>query len=284
MSEPLLRYQLTKNGISPRWIPGAKDIDGNFLPNFFANGDEHNELGSVDESPENAIKMADKRSTKQKTILQNLPEPEVFGPIVADISFVGFGSSRNVLLDLINFLEKTDLEKQISSNVKKISETNLADFELEKTEKIENLKEVLGNSLGNSQTKEKENQKGNEKIAENPNPEKSEQENLQNNSQNLYTKLGFRNNLWDRLNSQNLKVNYLHFSYLWPIKTEKFQEFITRSQQNNSKICLIEGNSTGQLGTLITSQIGYQFPNKFLKYDGRQFFIEDLIEFINKLG
>ena len=64
------RYQLTENGVSPRWVPGAYGADGDFLPVFFANGDEHDELGSVDESAKNAIEMVEKRRRKQPLSLQ----------------------------------------------------------------------------------------------------------------------------------------------------------------------------------------------------------------------
>lgn len=234
MSSPL-RYQLTENGVSPRWVPGSRNQDGEFLPNFFANGDEHNELGSVDESAANAVLMANKRLAKHQTILLDLPEPELFGPTVADISFVGFGSSRAVILDLINFLAQKQME---------IS--------------------------GGSSTQDNLGQLG--QFVENPNELKT----------NLYQKLGFQSNLWQK--APEFSINYLHFSYLWPLKLTKFQEFITANVSHGSKICLIEGNATGQLGTLITSQIGYTFPHKFLKYDGRQFFLEDLLSFIQTLS
>ena len=243
MPGPLLRYQLTPSGISPRWIPGSCDDSGEFLPNFFANGDEHNELGSVDESSANAILMNDKRMAKQSTILENLTEPLIFGPNIADISFVGFGSSRNVILDLLNFLESRDLTAN----------------NLEKNQNIE-IKNLENFNNSKFQQKTEINQK----------------------TKNLYSMLNFQNNLWSKLSNFKLKVNYFHFSYLWPLKTTKFQDFIKHN--SSSKICLIEGNSTGQLGTLLKSQIGYEFPHKLLKYDGRQFFIEDLLEFIQKIS
>ncbi len=217
------RYQLTENGVSPRWVPGAYGTDGDFLPVFFANGDEHDELGSVDESAKNAIEMVEKRRRKQSTILANLPEPRIFGPEKADFSFVGFGSSLNVILDLMNYLDQDN----------------------------------GGNGQDENGALEKKNQT------------------------NLHQKLKF-GNLWENLENQQGKskkitVNYLHFSYLWPLRTEVFRQFVVQ----NHNVCLIEGNAVGQFGKLITSETGYIFERQFLKYDGRQFFIEDLLEFIN---
>ena len=226
-----LRYQLTQNGISPRWIPGSNDEFGNPHPIYFANGDEHNELGSVDESSSNAILMTDKRKLKQIEIEKYLPEPEIFGPNVANLSFIGFGSSKNVMIDLINFVEKFKTQLR-TANMTNSKNTNL-----------------------NTSSKTK--------------------------SDLLYQKLEFTNNIWSKLENlimQNtdFSINYFHYSYIWPLKTPKFLQF----QAQNPNICLIEGNSTAQLGNLIRMQTGIEFKNQLLKYDGRQFFMEDLLDFI----
>ena len=36
----------------------------------------------------------------------------------------------------------------------------------------------------------------------------------------------------------------------------------------------------GQLGGLLTQQTGYLFADKLLKFDGRPFFIEDVVEYL----
>jgi 2-oxoglutarate ferredoxin oxidoreductase subunit alpha len=88
------RYKITKNGISPRWLPGSNG------PYYFANGDEHNEEGRIDESEE-AGEMYAKRMRKVDTIRKELPDPEVFGAKKAKISFIGWGSSKGVMQDII---------------------------------------------------------------------------------------------------------------------------------------------------------------------------------------
>jgi 2-oxoglutarate ferredoxin oxidoreductase subunit alpha len=75
-----------------------------------------------------------------------------------------------------------------------------------------------------------------------------------------------------------IKVNYLHFSYLWPLKTEKLEQFF---DQNNN-VHLIEGNATGQLGQLITSKLNVNFAGKLLKWNGRPFFVDEVLEYINE--
>lgn len=71
-------------------------------------------------------------------------------------------------------------------------------------------------------------------------------------------------------------INYLHYEYIWPLKTEKLNELIKKG----NKLILIENNYEGQLGQLITQQTGFLFEHKILKFDGRPFFLDELI---NKL-
>lgn len=91
------RYKITKSGISKRWIP-CSDKDAY----YFANGDEHDEMGRLDED-ESAGDMYAKRVRKLETIAKELPEPEIYGDKKgADISFVGWGSTKATVLDAIN--------------------------------------------------------------------------------------------------------------------------------------------------------------------------------------
>lgn len=69
------------------------------------------------------------------------------------------------------------------------------------------------------------------------------------------------------------RYNYLHFEYMFPLKTETFLA-VTKSAK---RVILIENNATGQLGQLLSQATGYQFTEKYLKYDGRPFFVEDIL-------
>ncbi len=171
------RFKITESGLSKRWIPGSSDAY------YFANGDEHKEDGSLDESKA-AGEMYAKRVRKLELIKENTPEPEIFGETKnADISFVGWGSTRSTMEDVI-----------------------------------------------------------------------AEQA------------------------AKGIKVNYLHYSYLWPLKTEKLEQFFS----NNPNVHLIEGNYLGQLGNLIEQETDLHFKDRLLKWNGRPFFLEDLEEYISE--
>jgi 2-oxoglutarate ferredoxin oxidoreductase subunit alpha len=75
----------------------------------------------------------------------------------------------------------------------------------------------------------------------------------------------------------NKDIGYLHYEYIYPLKTDKFEELISTEK----RVILVENNQTGQLGNLIKEQTGYDFKEKLLKYDGRPFFIEDILNFLN---
>lgn len=171
------RYKITENGLSKRWLPGTSEAF------YHANSDEHLEDGSLTEDGELTGKMIDKRMRKLSLIEDALPEPEVFGVSEgADISFVGWGSTKNTALDIIDF----------------------------------------------------------------------------------YAEKG-------------IKVNYLHYSYLYPLKTAAAETFF----EKNGNVFLAEGNYQGQLGRMLEAA-GLQFKGKLLKYNGRPFFLEDFENFINE--
>jgi 2-oxoglutarate ferredoxin oxidoreductase subunit alpha len=170
------RYEMTESGLSKRWLPGESDAY------YFANGDEHNEEGILDED-ESAGDMYAKRMRKLDLAAKSMPEPVIYGDKSnADISFVGWGSTKGPLIDAIKDAK----------------------------------------ALG-------------------------------------------------------LKVNYLHFSFMWPLKTKTLNQFFN----DNSNVHLAEGNYTGQLGNLIEQQTQNRFKGRLLKWNGRPFFSEDLAKYIN---
>ncbi len=98
------RYELTKDGISPRVVPGQK------YGIHHVTGVEHSETGSPSEAPENRKKMMEKRLRK----LQNLRFPS---PLYvhakheeADILFVGINSTRGTIQEALERLEKEGLK------------------------------------------------------------------------------------------------------------------------------------------------------------------------------
>ncbi|MDX6456316.1 MAG: 2-oxoglutarate/2-oxoacid ferredoxin oxidoreductase subunit alpha, partial [Acidobacteriaceae bacterium] len=69
------------------------------------------------------------------------------------------------------------------------------------------------------------------------------------------------------------KIAYLHYTYLWPLRTQELQKVARRSK----RIVLVEQNCQGQLGMLIRMECGLDIPEKILKYDGRPFFYDELL-------
>ena len=77
---------------------------------------------------------------------------------------------------------------------------------------------------------------------------------------------------------KGIKVAYLHFSYVFPLKTEVLNQFF----EQNKNVHLIEGNMQGQLGDLIEGQTGRKFKGRFLKFSGRAFFLEETMNYIQE--
>src|SRR5712672_806646 len=69
------------------------------------------------------------------------------------------------------------------------------------------------------------------------------------------------------------KIAYLHYTYLWPLRTKELQRLAKRSK----RIVLVEQNYQGQLGMLIRMNCGLDIPDRILKYDGRPFFYDELL-------
>ncbi len=72
-------------------------------------------------------------------------------------------------------------------------------------------------------------------------------------------------------------IGYLHYSYLWPLKTDTFAKFAKSAK----KVVLIEGNAQGQLGKLLRQESGVEIRDKILKFDGRPFFYDELIDLLS---
>jgi 2-oxoglutarate/2-oxoacid ferredoxin oxidoreductase subunit alpha len=102
--EPYLRYKDTESGISPRAVPG---LPGHV---YVAASDEHDEDGvlisDVFTDTVRRKKMADKRSRKMATVLEHLPAPKLEGPVDAEVTLVGWGSTWGVLTEAVERLNR----------------------------------------------------------------------------------------------------------------------------------------------------------------------------------
>jgi 2-oxoglutarate/2-oxoacid ferredoxin oxidoreductase subunit alpha len=209
---PSLRYQITQSGVSHRWIPGSDEAI------YFANGDEHHEDGSLDESL-TAGDMIAKRVRKLKTIEDDLPEPEIFGSLCLKVE------ARKLPLSGAGTEGDWGTQSDATTN---------GDTEATST----NNKSI--SFLGWGSTKS--------------------------------TILDAMDQL--AITNPEITVNYLHFNYMFPLKTTLLNEYL----KANPNTILIEGNATGQLGELVTAKTGFQFQDKMLKWNGRPFYVEEVVE------
>lgn len=69
-------------------------------------------------------------------------------------------------------------------------------------------------------------------------------------------------------------VGYLHYTYLWPLKTDRLASL----QKKAKRSVIVECNVQSQLGMLLSQEAHISFDEKILKYDGRPFFFDELLE------
>ena len=104
--KPYLRHQLTDSGISPRALFGTPGGQ------FVTTSDEHTERGRIDEQIENRMDQMEKRMRKLDLALAEIPtewQYELIGATKAEVTVVGWGSTRGPIVDALYALE-TDHE------------------------------------------------------------------------------------------------------------------------------------------------------------------------------
>lgn len=107
LGTPYARYKVTPSGISPRALPG--------LPTTvqLACSDEHTELGHFeDEDAENRIVQQSKRMRKLEAARAEMRPPERYGPEDAEVTLVGWGSSKGAIREAVDRL----LAQGVSAN------------------------------------------------------------------------------------------------------------------------------------------------------------------------
>jgi 2-oxoglutarate ferredoxin oxidoreductase subunit alpha len=96
------RFAFTDSGVSPRVLPGTEGAA------YVAASDEHDETGVLisDEftNPEIRARMMEKRMRKMEGLLKDCPPPQLFGPADADITLIGWGSTKGVIREAIGLL------------------------------------------------------------------------------------------------------------------------------------------------------------------------------------
>lgn len=97
------RYSFTKNGISPRGIPGW----GNGF--ICIDSDEHDESGHITEDMQTRKKMADKRWKKMSLIEKEIIHPEFYGDKEYDMLVIGWGSTYHIIKEAVDRTGKKGL-------------------------------------------------------------------------------------------------------------------------------------------------------------------------------
>jgi 2-oxoglutarate ferredoxin oxidoreductase subunit alpha len=105
--EPYLRHKYTEDGISPRLIPGT--------PGALIHTDSavHKESGFQGDDCAIATKMADKRYQKVPKLLKRLeqvPLIKIHGSKKADVTLVGWGSTKGAALEVLRLLEQENIK------------------------------------------------------------------------------------------------------------------------------------------------------------------------------
>ncbi len=72
------------------------------------------------------------------------------------------------------------------------------------------------------------------------------------------------------------KTAYMHFTHVYPMDEALVQSCFKKDK----RYILIENNSQAQFGQLLRMQTGINLTEKLLKYDGRQFWPEEIVEYI----
>lgn len=96
------RYAFTKSGISPRALPGTEGAM------YVASTDDHDEEGvtisDVFTSPPMRRKVQEKRMRKMEAVIKELQPPQLEGPADADVTLIGWGSTKGVIREAVALL------------------------------------------------------------------------------------------------------------------------------------------------------------------------------------
>lgn len=81
------------------------------------------------------------------------------------------------------------------------------------------------------------------------------------------------------LKQRNINVSLVHFTYVFPLDKDKIKHVFDQ----NKRYILVENNSTGQFGKLLRQETGIDIEEKLLKFDGRPFTTEEIINYVNRI-
>jgi 2-oxoglutarate/2-oxoacid ferredoxin oxidoreductase subunit alpha len=101
------RYHPTETGLSFRTIPGIKN--GKYIANSY----EHDYYGYASEESKDRITQMDKRFKKMEQLITHIPNQYHEGPENADVTLVGFGSTKTVLQAAAQKLNHQGINTQV---------------------------------------------------------------------------------------------------------------------------------------------------------------------------
>ncbi len=78
----------------------------------------------------------------------------------------------------------------------------------------------------------------------------------------------------ERLNERGEKVNFLHFTDIWPFPEDQVRPLLKSAQ----RLVAVEGNATGQFARLLRAYTGIQVDDLILKYDDQPFSPEYVLD------
>lgn len=78
------------------------------------------------------------------------------------------------------------------------------------------------------------------------------------------------------LQAKGKKVRVVHFPWIFPFPSEEAMKLLAPS----TRLIDVEQNATGQMASLIREHTGILIKEKILKYDGRPFFPEEIVEHV----
>ncbi len=167
------RYAEAENGVCRRPMMGTP---GGL---FIAASNEHDKTGFVIDTADNRVYQTDRRFKKQPFVAAEMPHPYLIGKPEAKLTFVCFGSMKQVLDEAMKFDDR---------------------------------------------------------------------------------------------------FNFVYFPAVHPLDWEKVAGLL-----KGKNLCAFENNKTAQLKSIITENTGIVIEKQFLKYDGRPFFTEEVLEYVNEV-
>jgi len=87
-----------------------------------------------------------------------------------------------------------------------------------------------------------------------------------------------KNAVLDAMKISRRRIGYIHYKYIYPLKYEKILQFA----KDGVKIVLIENNFSNGFGRLIKEESDFYITNTLKKYNGRPFFVDDILEYLKQ--